>query len=266
MTTPAWLRDIESRSGGLPVLLVEGEDDQLWFEHFLDQHSSVWRSKFAIFPAEGKHRVLSGINTYHPVDWAGIVDMDEGFPEDIRNRTANSPRIQTLPRFCLESFFILPDEIWPVVPDSLKAQLEMATWESTILREVPAWVAHGAMWRVLRRIYQNNRLPDGLDREPITDRVTIKQILVTWHQSLSPTQVMAEYDRELESAQRLSMDKQVKIYIHGKKFFHQVVIQKMNQLYHGGGLDFWMEGFRKSKMQPPADLIALLDWVLGLFP
>jgi len=266
MTTPAWLRDIESRRGSLPVLLVEGEDDRLWFEHFLDQHSSGWRSRFAIFPAEGKQRVLSGINTYHPADWVGIVDLDEGFPEDLQNRIANCPRIRALPRFCLESLFIVPEEIWQVVPDSQKEQVEMAAWESAILTEVPAWVVHGAMWRVLRRIYQNNRLPEGLDREPVTDRARIVQILETWHESLSPNQVMAEYDRELASAQLLPVEEQLRTYIHGKKFLRQVVIQKMDQHFHGRGLDYWMEGFRRSKIQPPADLTALLDWVLGLFP
>lgn len=266
MTTPAWLRDIENRRGSLPVLLVEGEDDQLWFEHFLDQHSSGWRSRFAIFPAEGKQRVLSGITTHHSTDWAGIVDLDEGFPDDIRNRLVNCPRICTLPRFCLESLFVVPEEIWRVVPDAQKAQVEMAVWESAILVEVPAWVAHGAMWRVLRRIYQSNRLPEGLDREPVTDRARIEQILQTWHQSLSPAQVMAEYDRELAAAQQIPVDEQIKSYIHGKKFLHQVVIQKMDHLFHGRGLDYWMEGFRRSKIQPPADLTDLLDWVLGLFP
>ena len=266
MTTPAWLRDIESRRGNLPVLLVEGEDDQLWFEHFLDQHSSGWRSKFAIFPAEGKQRVLHGINNYHPADWAGIVDLDEGFPDDIQNQMANSPRVRALPRFCLESFFIVPGEIWQVLPDAQKAQVDKAAWGNSIVSEIPAWTAHGAMWRVLRRIYQNNRLPEGLDREPVTDRARILQILQAWHQSLDPAQVLNEYDRELVDAQRLSPDEQLKNYIHGKKFFRQVVIQRMDHLFHGRGLDYWMEGFRISKIQPPADLIILLDWVLGLFP
>ena len=266
MTTPAWLKDIEYRRGNFPVLLVEGDDDRRWFEHFLDQYSFEWRSKFAIFPAEGKQRVLSGVKNYHSTDWAGIVDMDEGFSDDIQNRLVNSPRIRTLPRFCLESYFVVPEEIWRVLPDSQKGQTTQADWETAILSDVPAWVAHGAMWRVLRRVYQNSRLPEGLDREPVTDRTKILEILQAWHLSLSPNQVMAEYDLDLAAAQRLPLDEQIKTYIHGKKFFHQVVIQKMDRLFHGKGLDDWMDGFQKSRIQPPADLIVLLDWVLGLFP
>jgi hypothetical protein len=265
MTTPSWLRDVESRAGTLPVLLVEGDDDRLWFEHFLDQYSFEWRRKFAIFPAEGKQKVISGVNTYHPDDWVGIVDMDEGFPDDIQNRIANS-RIRTLPRFCLESYFVMPEEIWQALPDSQKIQVSRTDWETSILSEAPAWVAHGAMWRVLRRVYQHNRLPEGLDSEPVTNRARILEILQNWHQSLSPEQVLAEYDRELLTAQQLPMDEQIKIYVHGKKFFRQVTIQKMDRIFHGKGLDYWIEGFRKSQIKPPADLIDLLDWVLGLFP
>lgn len=265
MTSPAWLIDIESRRGALPVLLVEGEDDQRWFEHFLDQAHSSWRSKFAIFPAGGKPRVISGIRLYHPTDWVGIVDLDEGFPDYIQNRIADCARIRTLPRFCLESFFIEPIEIWEALPDAQKERVNLEEWSQSIFDEVPAWVAHGAMWRVLRRVYQNNQLPEGLDSAPVTDRDRIIQILTDWHQSLSPDQVLAEYDHELASSQGLSLDQQIKTYIHGKKFFRQVVVQRLDRFFHGRGLDFWLEGFRKSKIQPPADLLLVLNWLLDQF-
>jgi len=119
---PAWVLGIEDNSRGLPVLLVEGPDDVDIFEHFFDQYSPGWRNRFSIENAGGKERVKSGVVTHHS-DWAGIMDSDERSPVQVQTMAAESNRIHLLPRFCIESYFCIPSEIWPLIPSQRQARL-----------------------------------------------------------------------------------------------------------------------------------------------
>lgn len=262
---PSWILEIESASRGLPVLLVEGPDDVEIFEHFFDQHASGWRSQIIIANAGGKNRVKSGVVTHHP-DWAGIVDLDEYSPAQVQELAAESNRIRMLPRFCIESYFCLSAEIWPLIPAHQQTRLENGLGEFNRRIEEPLddWVAHGAMWRVLRELYHQTRLPEELEREPVTDPIRIREILTTWHNNLSPDQVIESYEQELVEARKLSTGEKLKQYVHGKKYFNQVVVQFLDQAFSGRGAEDWIEKFRDAKMKPPSDLVVLLDWVLVL--
>ena len=261
---PAWVLEIETKSRGFPVLLVEGADDVDIFEHFFDQHSPGWRSQFFTADAGGKGHVNSGVVTHHP-DWAGVMDLDERSPAQVEEMAAQSDRIHVLPRFCIESYFCHPDEIWPLIPAHQQARLAGGLGEFSQLVEVHVndWVAHGAMWRVLRELYHQTRLPEELERAPVTDPIRIREILSNWHNNLSPDQVIESYERELEKAQALSIEDKLTQYIHGKKFFNQVVVQILDQSFSGKGADDWVEKFRDAKISPPPDLHDVMDWMLG---
>ena len=261
---PAWVLEIETKSRGFPVLLVEGADDVDIFEHFFDQHSPGWRSQFFIAEAGGKNRVKSGVVTHHQ-DWAGIVDLDEFSLAQVQDMAAESDQIHVLPRFCIESYFCHPDEIWPLIPTQRQSRLVGGLDEFSQLVEVHVddWVAHGAMWRVLRELYHQTRLPAELESAPVTSLVRIREILSNWHNNLSPDQVIESYERELEKAQALSIEDKLTQYIHGKKFFNQVVVQILDQSFSGKGADDWVEKFRDAKISPPPDLHDVMDWMLG---
>jgi hypothetical protein len=126
------------------------------------------------------------------------------------------------------------------------------------------WVAHGAMWRVLRRLYHSARLPAELERAPITDEAEIRRILESWHMRLAPDLVLQQYRQELDAARQLEPDEQIQTYIHGKRFYKQVVVQVLDGLFSGKGADDWLQRFQDAGMQPPPDLQTLLDRILNL--
>jgi hypothetical protein len=139
--------------------------------------------------------------------------------------------------------------------------------EQPIYGALPDWVRHGALWRVLHRLYHDTHFPDELERGPVATDNEILQVLTNWHQNLAPSRVMADYHAELQSAQQRSSDDQIRTYVHGKKFFRQVVVsQALNHLFPPLGADEWLEAFRNAGIQPPPDLQQILDWVLSLLP
>lgn len=265
--TPLWLRDVKDRAAGKPVLLVEGDDDVMLLGHYLTQHAPGWKTRFVLLPAQGKQRVVSGVCVHRP-DWLGVIDHDKWNPDDLAEAGARSPRLLILPRFCIESFFCNPDEIWETIP---LAQRERVGDDPEVLRQptlaaLPDWVAHGAMWRVLRKLYHAARLPAELERAPITDETEIRRILERWHESLAPDLVIQQYREELAIANQLEPEQQLRRYVHGKKFYNQVVVQILDGLFSGKGADDWLQKFQDANMQPPSDLQGTLDQVLHLVP
>ena len=265
---PYWVAEIETRSRGLPVLLVEGEDDVRLFRYFLGQHKPGWDSRLYIAAAGGKQHVLSGVKRNRP-EWIGVVDKDEWSPEDLERETAGTPHLRQIPRFCIESYFCHPAELWAALPPVQKERVngDEHRLAGPIVEALPDWVAHGAMWRVLRRFYHDTRLPAELEDRPVIDEDQILQILQEWHNHLAPDKVLGQYHTELNSARQLSQDEQLCTYVHGKKFYNAVVVQMaLNPLFGQQNADYWLDEFRDASMPPPQDLRELLDWILSFVP
>ena len=262
---PLWIREIEQQSRGLPVLLVEGLQDVTIFEHFFNQRSPGWDLRLYIAPAGGKRRVRTGVCTHRP-DWIGIMDLDEWSDTDLQDAAQGSDRLEALPRLCIESYFCHPDELWPAIPPSQRARLsgDMDELARPIYDALPNWVMHGALWRVLRRLYRDTDFPVELEREPVTNEDEIRRILTDWHRNLAPDRVLEQYREQLNAAQSFSPEQQIKTYVHGKRFYNQVVVPTLNRSFPGGGADDWLDKFRDQNIHPPPDLQPLLDWVLSL--
>jgi hypothetical protein len=265
--TPRWVDDIESRARGLPVLLVEGEDDVTLLGHFLGQHATDWQQRLYLAAAGGKAHVISGV-AVHRSDWLGIVDRDEWSIADVQAVAARSSRLHILPRFCTESYFCDPAELWSALPAQQQARAgdDLPALAGPIHAKLPDWVAHGAMWRVLRDLYKEARLPAKLEDSPVTDEATIRGILTDWHARFAPDPVLAHYHNELGNAQTLAEAAQLHEYIHGKKFFNQVVVQVLDGLFAGKGADDWLQKLRDALIQPPPDLTDLFNRILAQLP
>lgn len=266
MTNPLTrIRSIEDEAAHLSVLLVEGQDDQVIYEYFFDMLHPGWDARFRIDAVEGKAHVLNGVG--YREDWMGLVDRDEWSDEIFATKLRDIPNLRGLSRFCIESYFCDPQELWLVLPEHLKDRVgnDPARLSRPILDILPNWVAHGAMWRVLRKLYAHNRLPEGLDGQPITDEAEIIRLLRAWHAQVNPDIVLDAYHKELVRAQSLPQDEQLHTYIHGKKFFRMVVLQTLDHLFSTPGKSTWLEEFRKWKIQPPPDLIPLIDEIVQHF-
>ena len=265
-TLPAWIVEIENLARGLPVILVEGKEDVMWFGHFLDLHAAGWRSRTFLAAAEGKRHVIQG-TTIHRPSWIGIIDRDEWREADVVAAAGRSSRLHILPRFCIESYLCDPAELWNALPAPQRNRVTDAdAWTEVIRQHIPDWVAHGAMWRVLREIHETSRFPSQLEEHPITDEAQIRQILASWHQQIAPDIVLARYQVELAVGRASPKPEQLRQYIHGKKFFNQVVVQVLDRLFAGKGTDDWQQRFRDAPILPPPDLSALLDRILAQLP
>jgi hypothetical protein len=171
---PAWIIEVENLARGLPVLLVEGKEDEAWLGHFLDVHTPGWRGRRYIRDAGGKRQVIQSITVHRPT-WIGIVDRDEWREVDVRAAAAQSSRLHVLPRFCIESYLCDPDELWAALPQQQRDRVggSVVALAKPIQAALPDWVAHGAMWRVLREIHEVSRFPAKLEEHPVTDEARI---------------------------------------------------------------------------------------------
>jgi hypothetical protein len=266
-STPAWVIEIEALARGLPVVLVEGEEDETWLGHFLDAHAWGWRSRLYLALAGGKRRVIQAVTSHRPA-WLGIVDRDDWREADIRVAAAESNHLHILPRFCVESYLCDPSELWIALPQQQRDKVggDIVSLAKPITDALPAWVAHGAMWRVLREIHEVTRFPSELEEHPVTGETQIRQILTSWHEKLAPDVVLEQYHSELARGRALSETEQLHHYIHGKRFFSQVVVQVLDQAFSGKGADDWQQKLRDAPLLPPPDLVALLDRVLAQLP
>jgi hypothetical protein len=270
MNSLPWIVDIKSRAGGKPVVLVEGQDDVVLLGHFFSQRAPDWVQRLHLAEARGKKRVVQGI-TVHCPDWIGIIDWDEWASLDVQDALKKTDRLKVLPRFCIESYFCVPEELWEALPLPQRQRVgdDITKLSRLILSALPDWVAHGAMWRVLRArrrgLFSGLGFPAELENRPVTDEAEIRAILQTWYDYLKPDDILNAYRAELQAARvNHSEEQQLKIYVHGKKFFDQVVVQHLDQLFSGKGRGDWLQRFRNGPIQPPLDLVDLLDEVLSL--
>lgn len=264
-----WLTDLETASGGKPVLLVEGNIDTRILADFLTQLSPGWEVQFVMLSAGSKSRVIEGVRDHDP-DWAGVVDTDEWSPAEVQLALTSVPRVRALPRFCLENYFCLPQEIWQAIPPAQRNRIDETQFAQPILAQLPAWVAHGAMWRVIRgrreHLLHRSGFPAELDRAPVTDLSQIRSILTAWYEQLDPDRIISEYQQELTEAEKLASDDQLKTYIHGKKFFRQVVVPTLNQFFDQTRTDIWLQRLTQAPqgLSAPTDLHNFLTDVLAL--
>ncbi|MDM8525179.1 hypothetical protein QUF80_17550 [Desulfococcaceae bacterium HSG8] len=266
------MKKIEDDAGGKPVLLVEGNTDIRILSYFLEQVSPGWQTGKAILCAGKKSQVIDAVSNYHP-EWVGIVDKDEWSPDMINDKLRNLSRVKTLPRFCLENYFCVPEEIWPALTPASRQSPndEFGQFQQPVLNDLPDWVAHGAMWRVIRKrrkvLLRESGFPAKLDREPVTDIAEIREILRDWHEQLDPDRIIREYRLELTETEELSANEQLKFYIHGKKFFKSVIVRLMNRFFGQASHDKWADRLTHSTygIKTPSELELFFTEILGLF-
>ena len=261
-TGPDWLNELERQSNGRPIILVEGADDVRVYRRFLDKLTPGWDTQAVLLAAQGKPRLLRALK--QRPHWVGLVDRDEWREADVLAAAKDLPRLKTLPRFCLESCLSVPNELWVALPAPQQSRIGDAdSLVGPINAAMPDWVAHGAMWRVLRELYHLAHLPDGLDDKPVTDLTEITRILADWHRQLDPQRVIGSYQAELQQAQLKSSDDLLRTYIHGGKFFRQVVCPTFNDLLGQRSHDDWIDLFSRD-LVPPPDVAVVLRELLNL--
>jgi len=253
---------------GKRVLLVEGTDDKAALEVLLGRFSPSWERHWGIVEAGNKRQVREILRLER--DWLGVVDRDEWDQTTIANYATSHPNLFVLPRFCLESYLIVPSELWAAFPDVQKRKVAggEAALSEAILAELPVYVRHGALWKVITPLWSSLRargFKEALASEDslgvAQEDAEIKRVLGDWDALLNPTQIFAAFQVALTTAQAATPSEQLTQWIHGKVFWSRVVHPALNR--HLGQVE---ESKRRNDlfkhMPLPADLQPLLNRIV----
>ena len=231
------IQKIEEQKIGIrkeKVLLVEGTDDIQAISAFLDKGKPNWENDWLIADARGKKNVLK-IMTKRP-EWLCVVDKDEWSTDVITEKLCENQNLWILPRFCIENYLIVPSELWTAFPTIQKDKVTggLPDLENLITADLDKWVAHGVLWSVANPLWSGLRAlgfkDDLLNPEISLDNEKIRATLTNWHNFLEPEKILADYQAKLEEVTPLNQDEKLKSWVHGKKFYEDVINPALNDL------------------------------------
>lgn len=220
---------------GKKVLVVEGEDDVLALKAFLNKRKPSWEQQWVVVPATGKAKVLEVL--HKEPNWLGVIDRDEWTDQKVHEASQQHANLFVLPRFCIESYLLVPDEIWQALPLKQRAKLQhgQADLDKAIQANMSVWVRHAALWRVINPLYQRMRNAgyrgDILD-DPIhaPNQQDLTQILQSWLDGLDPAAIAGLVEIEEQKLQALPAHDVLTKHLYAKKFYPMVVHAALNQL------------------------------------
>lgn len=216
------------------ALIFEGLDDVIFYSEMLTKWHTDWESKFCIAEAGGKKNVVD-ILTREP-GWFGIVDRDEWNDAAVEEQQATHSKLWISPRFCVENYLIVPQELWAAFPQLQRDKIPAGEQHlrNTLLTDIDRWIAHGVLWSVINPLWEGLRSrgfkEDLLVPDVALDNNQIRQKLNEWHQFLDPEQIIARYNSTLKRVRTLSQDEQLMRWVHGKSFYETVVNPALNTL------------------------------------
>lgn len=216
------------------ILLVEGPDDKIAYELFFKKRNPAWETRYVIASAGGKKTVLEILEREQ--NWFGIVDRDEWGDDMIIQIQASHPNLWITPRFCLENYLIVPEELWSAFPPRQRDKIPegILKFSEYLLNDIDRWVAHGVLWSEINPLWEGLRArgfkEDLLSPDVALDEKRIREKLNEWHAFLHPEQIMASFKTKLETVRALPQDQQLKRWVHGKSFYSTVVNPALNEL------------------------------------
>lgn len=262
----AQIRDRAIGNQSKRVLLVEGIDDKLTLQILLDRFHSGWERGWAVEVAGKKSMVLE-ILRLEP-GWLGLVDKDEwDVAEQQRQRNA-LPNLLVLPRFCMESYLVIPAELWQAIPPVRQGGVQggFDQFQTRMTRDVQRYVRHGVLWHVVTPLWSGLRArgfkevlaSDSLQCvEAVQDDGEIQRVLREWDEYLNPDVLFAAFQNSLRQVNTMPILDQMTGWVHGKTFWREVINPGMNEFF--GQMP---EKNRRRKIiehlpQWPADLLPL---------
>ncbi|RKZ50687.1 MAG: hypothetical protein DRR16_02300 [Candidatus Parabeggiatoa sp. nov. 3] len=216
------------------VFLVEGEDDVEAYNQLLNRQFLTWESKWAIFHAGNKQKVIDMLAD-EPT-WLGLIDRDEWSDERILQEQNALSNLLVLPRFCLENYLICPDEIWEALSENQRAKIAdgLPQLKAEILAEKEKWIRHGVLWTIINPLWEGIKVLGFkgalLDFNNAQDDTKIQDVLKRWHDFLEPQHIFTQFQNQLNDVLALEESEQLKKWVHGKPFYHLHVHQVLNRL------------------------------------
>lgn len=216
------------------VLLVEGTDDVDAFRILLDRRSAGWEKKWLLTHAGKKDAVIKML-AKEP-SWQGIVDRDEWTDEEVEQHQTALPNLFLLPRFCLESYLIDPNELWQALPEKQRNKLANGydTLETAIKQPLPNWLRHAALWHSINPLWQKMMslgfTNEVLDPQNVPDDDALLERLKSWQDVVNTRAALSKVQQLQSIIQTSPHEEQFSRWIHAKRFYPLVVHQTLNQL------------------------------------
>jgi len=255
------IREIKERSigaAGRSVLLVEGVSDELAFRSFLTKKDSQWEAKWVIASAGSKSNVLKILE--REPSWYGVVDADEWGANGVPSAEGRLRNLFVLPRFCIENYLILPDELWLAIPEHHQKRASLETLKKEVEADLALWVSHGVLWSIVHPLWSGIRdlgfKEKLLEPSVALDEASIKKTLKGWHDFLDPDNIWTKYQARLADVKKRSQEEQLKRWVHGKKYFDQNLTKNLNQWFGQQKSEVWKKELFKN-LPLPSDLDGL---------
>ena len=260
------IRDTQIGTTGKKALVVEGTGDKVFFEAMLDKKArGAWDAEWCVGEANKKGHVREIIK--EQPSWLGIVDCDEWSDTEAKaeiRKPEYGGRLHILPRYCMESYFITPDDIWSALPPLPKEHINKTIGEIAFRGEIAeataldAWLRHGVLWHAVFPLWKGlrdlgfNKALLG-DYKIAQDDALIKSKLEEWHDYIEPVKTMSNFHALLASAKSESLEQRLARWIHGKYYFRQHVTPVLNKCFPKQSADAegWIRVLLKYRPLPP---------------
>lgn len=242
---------------GVRVLVVEGVDDKAFLTNLLDKKTGGWANQWAVGVAGGKQNVLKILEK--EADWLGVVDCDEWSDGAAAQSTLTHPNLYILPRFCMENYFIEPDEIWAALPVEQQNRIgsNEAAFKTNLGANLDSWLRHGALWHAVNPLWDGLRAIGFKDKllelQTAQNDSEIRTTLEAWHDHLEPNGIFSTFQLNLNAARAAGAEAKYRKWIHGKRFFNEVIVRILSRSLEQKAADVWLTNLRRT-MPLPLDL------------
>ena len=259
------IREEKIGSQNKRALIVEGVDDVAALTILLSKYYPNWEEQWVIEDAGSKSKVQAVLK--QDANWLGLVDRDEWGEELIQQLAESQSNLMPLPRFCLENYLINPDELWLAIPAAQQEKVQggQQDFAEKLLEDLPKYVRHGVLWKVVTPLWSGLRslgFKDALAAHDSIDTAqdddAIKSHLHNWDVLLDPERVFKAFEEELALANSLETATQLNNYVHGKVFWQGSVNSTMNSLF-GQMSEKSRKNALWSRLEMPEDLRFLIN-------
>ncbi len=215
------------------VLVVEGVDDCDALSVFLNKKFPSWERNWVLYPAGNKKQVLAVIEQIDT--WIGLIDKDEWTATEIAQHSARLPNLAVLPRFCLESYLVEPNELWaafsPKQRDKFTGGVNQLSEEISATKE--SWLRHAALWHAINPLWGKLRglgfKESVLDPKDVPNDDDLLNKLSSWHDTLDAQRTVQTINALISQFQQESDFQFYTQRLYAKDFFPLVVHATLNR-------------------------------------
>lgn len=231
------IRDIRDTQVGATekrVLVVEGEGDVAAYSQFLKKQFSDWERTWSVAPA-GSKKIAIAIAQRAP-DWLVLVDRDEWSEEQIARYQRETPNLLVLPRFCLESYLVDPEELWQAFPPKQREKVPggLEQLRVALLADLASWQRHAALWKAINPLWTGLRALGFKDTllktQTIPDDVVVKATLQQWSDYIDAPRIFDEFQLAMVEIDSLSVPDFLRHRLYAKDFYPRVVHPLLDRL------------------------------------